>query len=102
MNLVSAYRVLLRLYPRDYFDSFAGEMLEVFGSAAQALPPSRLLAEFAGLPASVVKEWIAKLTTDRAVRGRVLPDLRMMRPAGVSKEAWFSEAAIYGSRKARG
>jgi hypothetical protein len=100
VNLASAYRALLRLYPQDYFDSFAGEMLEVFASAA--LPPSRFLPEFAGLLGGLCREWIAKLTTDRAVRGRVLPDLRMMRPAGVSKEAWFSESAIYGYRKAAG
>jgi hypothetical protein len=35
------------------------------------------------------REWLAKLTTDRSVRGRYLPDLRMMRPVGVSRELWF-------------
>jgi len=90
MDLLPAYRTLLHLYPRDYFNAFAAEMLEAFESAGAARP----VQEFAGLLASVGREWIAKLTTDRAVRGRCLPDLRMMRPAGVSKEAWFSAAAV--------
>jgi len=37
-------------------------------------------------------EWIAKLTTTSSVRGRSVPDLRMMRPAGVPKEMWFCSA----------
>jgi hypothetical protein len=36
------------------------------------------------------REWLAKLTTEETVRGRSLPDLRMMRPAGVSREVWFA------------
>ena len=36
-----------------------------------------------------VLEWIAKLTTDKSVRGRVLPDLVMMRPPGVTQRGTF-------------
>jgi hypothetical protein len=55
-----------------------------------------LLAEFIGLLNGIAGEWIAKLTTDSSVRGRCLPDLRMMRPPGVPRELWF--AAAYQSR----
>jgi|SRR5580693_6993751 hypothetical protein len=103
MSLAMAYRGLLRLYPRDYHDSFAKEMLNVFESATEEHCQTRfVLAEFAGLLVGVTKEWIAKLTTDRAVRGRCLPDLRMMRPAGVSKEAWFSAPALEARQEAKG
>jgi uncharacterized membrane protein YbaN (DUF454 family) len=37
-------------------------------------------AELAGLLTGATAEWIAKLTSDSSVRGRSLPDLRMMRP----------------------
>jgi hypothetical protein len=93
VNLLSIYRALLHFYPRDYCDAFAGEMLEAFESAAAER--RHVGSEFAGLLSGAAKEWIAKLTTDRAVRGRCLPDLRMMRPAGASKEAWFSAAAFH-------
>jgi hypothetical protein len=103
MHLVSVYRRLLCLYPRDYFDSFASEMLNVFESATEERRDLRfVLTEFTGLLTGAAAEWFAKLTTDRAVRGRCLPDLRMMRPAGVSKAAWFSEAVLHGYKKARG
>jgi len=46
-------------------------------------------AELAGLLTGAAAEWIAKLTSDSSVRGRVLPDVRMMRPAGMPRELWF-------------
>jgi len=39
-------------------------------------------------------EWIAKLTTSSSVRGRFLPDLRMMRPPGVPRGLWFAGACM--------
>jgi hypothetical protein len=53
-----------------------------------------LLGEFIGLLIGVGAEWIAKLTTDSSVRGRCLPDLRMMRPTGVPRELWFAGACL--------
>jgi hypothetical protein len=47
-------------------------------------------AELLGLIKGAVFEWIAKLTTDKSVRGRALPDLVMMRPAGVTREVHFA------------
>jgi len=99
MRLEQAYRTLLRLYPHDYQALFAMEMQTAF---ERALEERRLLGrpvfgrflvrEFIGLLRCVGAEWIAKLTTDTSVRGRCLPDLRMMRPPGVSRELWFTGA----------
>jgi len=93
------YRTLLRLYPADYTALFAGEMLAAFEKAAGenrtrgcAIFVRFVIAELTGLVASAASEWIAKLTTDGSVRGRRLPDLRMMRPVGVPRELWFAGA----------
>ena len=76
------YKALLRLYPYDYRAAFENELLECLeGSAA---------VEMAGLLRGAAAEWFAKLTTDQSVRGRSLPDLRMMRPAGMPRELWFA------------
>jgi len=82
------YRLLLRLYPRDYRAMFAGEMgraLERGGDESRV----SMLKECGGLVVGAVSEWIAKLTTDKAIRGRALPDLVMMRPPGVPGEVHF-------------
>jgi len=80
-----AYRILLRLYPYDYRAMFADEMARTFDQLAECRPA----CEFAGLLLGAAREWIAKRTTDPVVRGRALPDLRMMRPPGVTKQIWF-------------
>jgi len=79
------YHLLLRLYPYDYRAMFAEEMTRAFDQSTE----DRRLREFAGLLIGAAREWIAKRTTDPMVRGRVLPDVRMMRPAGVTRELWF-------------
>jgi len=80
-----AYRALLRLYPYDFRAAFAAEMLAAFAGVGAG----RRGAELAGLLAGAAAEWIAKLTADSSVRARALPDLRMMRPAGLPRELWF-------------
>src|SRR5579859_7455234 len=80
------YSSLLLLYPVDYRSAFAGEMLLAFDQAAAH---RRYAAEFLGLIAGAASEWFAKITTDRSIRGRCLPDPRMMRPPGVPREIWF-------------
>jgi hypothetical protein len=94
-----AYQILLKLYPADYRASFAAGMLDAFEKAAEdgrrrgrAAFVCFALAELTGLLTGAAADWIAKLTTDRSVRGRCLPDLRMVRPAGVSRESWFRGA----------
>lgn len=80
-----AYRILLELYPHDFRAAFAAEMLAAF----RRLDDARRGAELAGVLIGAAGEWIAKLTSDPAVRGRTLPDLRMMRPAGMPRGLWF-------------
>jgi hypothetical protein len=87
------YRTLLRLYPADYRAMFASEMARAFDEVVK----ERLVEERRGLAVTECigvifgagAEWIAKWTTDASVRGRTLPDLRMMRPPGLPKEVWF-------------
>ena len=83
-----AYRTLLSLYPYDFRAAFAAEMLAAFTSVEARRRP----AELAGLLTGAAAEWMAKLTSDNSVRGRGLPDLRMMRPAGMPRELWFASA----------
>ena len=83
-----AYRALLKLYPYDFRSAFAAEMM-----AALETNGNRRAPELASLIAGAAAEWLAKLTTDQYVRGRVLPDIRRMRPAGMPRELWFARAA---------
>ncbi len=80
------YRALLRLYPYDYRAAFEREMLGGELLAGEGLQSPR---ELAGLLRGAAAEWYAKITTDPSVRGRAIPDLRMMRPAGIPQEVWF-------------
>ena len=77
-----ACRLVLRLYPYDYRLWFAAEIRQALGERPG-------WGEFRGLTAGCAAEWIAKLTTDAIVRGRALPDVRKMRPVGVSKQDWY-------------
>lgn len=83
-----AYRTILRLYPADYRAMFAAEMAGAFDLLVEERR-ARPVREFSGAIAGAARDWVAKWTTDAAVRGRALPDLRMMRPVGVTKEQWF-------------
>ncbi len=90
----SLYQALLRLYPWDYATAFSADMTTAFNEACEEQRRRGSFACFvtsglAGLMLGAGREWLAKLTTDRSVRGRYLPDLRMMRPVGVSRELWF-------------
>lgn len=97
MNFKAAYRALLRLFPEDYRLFFEDEMLDAFGRASEEQRARGPIAycrfacmELAGLVLSAPMEWIAKATTSSSIRARSLPDLRMMRPAGVPREMWFA------------
>jgi hypothetical protein len=85
MDVRLIYRMLLQIYPKDYQFQFELEMREAFQLAVQEHHDcSRLIfarfvfAEFAGLIRGACAEWCEKFTTDRSVRARYLPDLRMM------------------------
>ena len=87
----SVYRALLRIYPRDHRALFGGEIERALAMASEVGGTSAL-RECAGLMKGALAEWIAKLTTDSAIRGRALPDRMMMRPPGVSWEAHYAGA----------
>ena len=101
------YRLMLRLYPCDYRARFAREMENAFERAVEERRPAArpvlflfLVREAAGLSAAILKEWIAKWSTDRSVRGRSLPDVRMKRPPGVPRQIWFAGPGLNGQRYA--
>lgn len=105
MSARQVYSALLGLYPRDYATAFADEMTAAFERAcAEHRQQGRValvrfaVSEMAGLFAGAAMEWIAKLTTDSSVRGRCLPDLRKMRPAGVPRELWFGAVNAGGEQ----
>ena len=96
MLTARAFALGLRLYPADYTASFAAEMLTAFQEAAVAhrrrgrVCFTRFVsAEPSSLLWVAALEWIAKLTSDRTVRGRCLPDPRMMRPPGIARDDWL-------------
>ena len=78
------YRILLRLYPRDYKLLFEAEMLAAFEIAAQENVGRTgfLFTEILGLLQGAAAEWIAKRRTNPWVRARFLPDPMKMRPPG--------------------
>ncbi|HEX4169409.1 MAG TPA: hypothetical protein VHZ55_28440 [Bryobacteraceae bacterium] len=93
------YQNLLRLYPADFQASFAAEMWNTFFKAEEEYRArGRLrfvhfaLAELIGLVVGAATEWFSKWTTDRSLRGRSLPDLRMLRPPGAPQNLWFRGA----------
>ena len=93
-----AYVIPLRLYPRDYRAMFAQEMFRAFEIAATDASTFFVLKELLGLFKGALSEWVAKLTTDKTIRGRVLPDLVMMRPPGVAREVHFAGAILDDDR----
>lgn len=91
--MIRIYVAMLRLYPRDYRAMFAREMRNAFEVTAHEMKADVIrfvAAELIGLIRGALLEWIAKLTTDRTIRGRALPDLVMMRPPGVTREVHFA------------
>jgi hypothetical protein len=84
------YKTALRLYPTDYHARFAVEMratfCEALGERRQTIPFT--VAECGSVALGACREWLSKLTTDAATRGRSLPDCRAMRPVGVTPQEW--------------
>lgn len=101
MRMGTIYRTLLRLYPGDFRVWFGAEMSEAFEARAgerRAIGRVVLLrfafAELIGLVKGAAAEWAAKLATDPAQRARSVPDLRMMRPPGITREAYFARECV--------
>ncbi len=97
MNGKQLYMAHLHFYPSDYRARFGGEMLAAFeeGTAEQrargrSVGARFVLVELMSLLVGAATEWGTKIVCDRTTRGRCLPDWRMMRPPGVTREEWFS------------
>lgn len=95
MRIERVYGLALRLFPADYRARFSAEMQLAFAEAAgdhrgagTMVWVRFALAELTSLISGIATEWLAKLTSDGAVRGRCLPDCRMMRPVGVTRGEW--------------
>jgi hypothetical protein len=98
--MTRAYSILLNLYPRDYKLHFAAEMLEAFEELGKEhrsqgrLAFARfVLTELTNLVRCATAEWTAKRTSNVSTRWRCLPDLMVMRPAGVSRDCWCEAAS---------
>jgi hypothetical protein len=76
-------RAAMELYPYDFRATFAADMLVTLDES----PPS--FRDLISIISGAAREWFVKLTSDRYVRARAFPDVRMMRPPGISKEIWF-------------
>src|SRR5215510_9618456 len=96
-----AYKILLRLYPGDYREIFAAEMLAVFEEASEerrrhgAIVLLRFaVVELMSLVSGSWSEWIAKMayavyhSNSSYINGRCLPDARKMLPPGASRESY--------------
>jgi hypothetical protein len=93
----SVYRALLGLYPWDYATAFSEDMKMAFEEACEVRGRRGrwhfvrfATSELSSLVWGAGNEWLAKLTTRESVRGRSLPDLRRMRPVGITQEVWFA------------
>jgi hypothetical protein len=76
-------RAAIELYPYDFRATFAADMLVTLDES----PPR--FRDLISIISGAGREWFVKLATNRYVRAHCLPDVRMMRPAGISKEIWF-------------
>src|SRR5215510_12567895 len=107
------YKTLLWLYPWDYTEMFAAEMLSAFDEGFEerrrqgaAVSLRFAAAELVGLVTGAGAEWIAKSvyavyhSNSRYISGRCLPDPLRIRPAGVSRESYF--AALTAHAKTAG
>ena len=110
--MTRAYKALLQVYPPEYREMFAHEMLDafeaVFHERSRRGPSSLLLFLFLEL-VSILKgastEWIARFNysiyhSSSYLSRSCLPNRLLMRPAGVAREAYFLELAPGGKRSA--
>ena len=102
----SVYRALVALYPWDYATVFSEDMKITFDEACEEYRIRGrwqfvcfATTEICSLVRGVGTEWLAKLTTEESVRGRSLPDLRKMRPVGITYEVWFASMDSSGRVK---
>ena len=102
--MTRAYKALLKIYPPEYRETFANEMLSAFEEILQeqnrrgALGLSLfLLTELVSIVKSALAEWIARSIysmyhSNSYISRSCLPNRILMRPAGVARESYFVEA----------
>jgi hypothetical protein len=83
LKLARLCRAAVDLYPYDFRAMFAVDMLATLDER----PPR--FRDLTSIIFGAAREWFVKLTSDHVIRAHALPDVRMMRPAGISKEVWF-------------
>ncbi len=101
-----AYKILLQLYPRDYREMFAAEMLEVFEEAFEerrrhgsVVILRFAVAELIGLLIGTWAEWMAKSSysvyhsNSNYISGRCLVDRRTMWYIGAARESYYASQA---------
>src|SRR5262249_47624318 len=104
-DMTRAYKALLQVYPPEYREMFAHEMLdafdEVFQERSRRGASSLLLFLFLELVCilkGALTEWIAKFIysiyhSNSYLSRSCLPNRLLMRPAGVDREVYFFESA---------
>jgi len=102
--MTRAYTYLLKIYPPEYLDAFANEMLDAFNEVFEersrqgiASLLSFLLAELFSIIKGAFKEWAARFTysiyhSSSYVTRSCRADRLLMRPAGVARASYFVEA----------
>ena len=108
--MTCAYKALIRIYPPEYREMFAEEMLVAFQETLQEQSRrsgtsllSFLLMELLGILKGACSEWLARFTyslyhSSSYMRRSCLPNRILMRPAGIDKEAYFLDAATNTTR----
>jgi len=110
--MIRAYKALLQIYPPQYREMFAHEMLDAFQDVFQErcrLGASGLFLFLFMELVSIIKgastEWIESLTysiyhSSNYLHRSCLPNRLLMRPAGVARDVYFFESAPGSERSA--
>src|SRR5262245_28851342 len=110
--MIRAYKALLQIYPPEYREMFALEMLDVFENVFQErsrLGASSLLLFLFKELVSIIKgastEWVDSFTysiyhSSSYLNRSCLPNRLLMRPAGVARDVYFFESAPASERSA--
>ncbi|HKA18629.1 MAG TPA: hypothetical protein VKN18_09945 [Blastocatellia bacterium] len=112
--MLRAYKALLQIYPPEYCEMFAHEMLDTVEGVL--LERSRrgalslllfLFLELVNILKGALTEWIDRFTysiyhSSSYLSRSCLPNRLLMRPAGVAREAYFFESTPDSEQSAGG
>jgi hypothetical protein len=101
MNIQRVYRMLLRLYPKEFREQFSEEMFEVFRQKAHDLTAGRgvmfasfVFREFIGLPVGAAGAWIGGIMLVKKYFVVSIPILSQHFPKPTAEEAGLSMAEL--------